>query len=242
MVVPRQRCHEGNALPAPAVRPFRTGVEWNRAVKLPQIGTHTAGRQTMQKCPRCGNEFSGQECPRCGGKSKPSAAEIDEAVGKYLYLGFTGLAGTALSTYLYPTVERNLLSVIAGCLFFLPLALHALRGSRKGQASDMNRLKAAYLYCGAGVVLIALMLIMNGALDWAPPRIESSSILEMRITSGKYSSTHHLVLISWRPGRAKEDLAVGTALYAHASVGQRVSVEVHKGLFGLPWYGKVTLE
>jgi hypothetical protein len=106
----------------------------------------------------------------------------------------------------------------------------------------MNRLRKVYLYCSAGVVLVALVMVMNGALDWVPPTVVRSSIVAMRITNGKYWSTHRLVLVSWQPGRATEDLAVGSAVYAGASVGRRVSVEVHKGFFGLPWYRKVTLE
>jgi len=106
----------------------------------------------------------------------------------------------------------------------------------------MNRLRKVYLYCSAGVVLVAVVMVMNGALDWVPPTVVRSSVVAMRITNGKYWSTHRLVLVSWQPGRATEELAVGSAVYAGASVGRRVSVEVHKGFFGLPWYGKVTLE
>lgn len=194
----------------------------------------------MQKCARCGNEFSERECPHCAGSPKLSEEESNKALGKYPLVAI--VAGIAASIYLYPTVERHLLPVVGLCLFFLPLILQVFSSTRRWLTSDMNRLRKVYLYCSAGVVLVALVMVMNGALDWVPPTVVKSSIVAMRITNGRYWSTHRLVLVSWQPGRATEDLAVGSAVYAGASVGRRVSVEVHKGVFGLPWYGKVTLE
>lgn len=195
----------------------------------------------MQKCARCGNEFSERECPHCAGSPRLSAEESNKALGKYPHVAIAGLAGMAASIYLYPTVERHILPVVGSCLFFLPLLLQVFSSTRRWLTSDMSRLRKVYRYCSAGVVLVALVMEMNGALDWVPPTVVRSSIVAMRITNGRYWSTHRLVLVSWQPGRATEDLAVGSAVYAGASVGRCVSVEVHKGFFGLPWYGKVTL-
>jgi len=196
----------------------------------------------MQKCARCGNEFSERECPHCAGSVGLSEEESNKASGKYPLVAFAGLAGMAASFYLYPTVERHLLPVTGLCLFFLPLILQVFSSTRRWLTSEMNRLRKVYLYCSAGVVLVALVMVMNGALDWVPPTVVRSSVVAMRITNGRYWSTHRLVLVSWQPGRATEDLAVESAVYAGASVGRRVSVEVHKGFFGLPWYGKVAVE
>ena len=196
-----------------------------------------------QKCPICGNGLRNGLCPKCGETTRPSQEELQKVLGKSFYLSFAGLAGLAAATYGYPTLERSYLSVIAAFLFFLPLILHWARSKSKRLAADVNRLKTAYWCCSAGVMLIALVFAMNGALDWKRPTVVRSRVIQIRVTHGRYySSTNHLVLASWRPGRATEDVSVGDALYSRATVGQQVSLEVHPGLFGLPWYNRVRLE
>lgn len=194
-----------------------------------------------QRCAKCGNEFRGEQCPTCRETETP-AVQINNALGKLFLPCLIGLSGVAVAIYAYPAVERSFLPVIATVLFFLPLILNTVSSARKRLVADASRLKLAYSCCGAGVMLIALVIAMNGALDWRPTMVVRARIVGMRVTSGKYSSTYHLDLASWRPGRTTEDIAVGSGLYARASVGRQVAVEVHPGLFGLPWYRKVTLE
>jgi len=92
------------------------------------------------------------------------------------------------------------------------------------------------------MVLLALTIAGNGVLDMSPVKLVKTSILRKSVTSGRHSSTHHFFVASWRPGRSTEDLAVVIPLYVRAPIGQSITVEVHSGLFGLPWYGQIVLE
>jgi len=196
----------------------------------------------MQKCARCGNEFVGPQCPKCGAQTEPAANQASVELGRRYYLFIAGLAGVAASAYLFPLVDRGLLPMVALALFFLPLALNAISDWRKSLVMDINRLKIVFLCCRAGVLLIALVLLMNGALDWTPPTIVKTHVLATKVTSGRYVSTRHLIVASWREGRATEDIIVGSAAYSGATAGRQVSLQVHQGLFRLQWYGKVELE
>jgi len=196
----------------------------------------------MQKCSTCGNEFTGHTCPSCGGKPLPSAQQINKELKNYPIPCLVGLFGALAAVHFYPPVDRGSLFVLALCLFFIPGIFHVVSAVRKRLALDVNRLKSAYLYGGAAVVLLALVIGGNGALDSSPVKLVRSSIIRKSITSGRHSTTHHFFVASWRPGRSTEDLAVAVPLYVRGSVGQAVTVEVHNGLFGLPWYGKIVLE
>ncbi len=196
----------------------------------------------MQKCSTCGNEFTGHQCPECGGKPLPTARQVNKALNKYPLPLFVGLFGVLAAVHFYPPLDRNSLFAIALCILFFPMIFHVICSARKSLALDVNRLKAAYLYCGAAVVLLALVIAGNGALDNSPVRVVNSSILQKTVSHGRYSTSHHLHVASWQQGRSTEDFSVGIPLYVRASIGQTITVEVHNGLFGLPWYGKIVLE
>lgn len=196
----------------------------------------------MQKCSACGNDFTGHACPRCGGKPLPSARQINTALRNYPIPAVTGLFGVLAAVHFYPPLDRDRLFVLALCVFFLPIIFHIVSAVRKLLALDVDRLKKVYLYFGAALLLLAFTIAGNGGLDSSPARLVRSSILRKNITSGRHSTTHHLHVTSWRPGRSTEDLAVTVPLYVRASVGQAVTIEVHQGLFGLPWYGHISLE
>lgn len=198
--------------------------------------------RTMQKCPACGNKFIEHQCPSCGGKPVPSARQINKALNKYPLPSLGGLFGVLAAVHFYPPLDRNPVFLIALCVFFSPMVFHIVCAVRKRLPLDVNRLKSAYQYCGAAMVSLALTIAGNGVLDMSPVKLVKTSILRKSVTSGRHSSTHHFFVTSWRPGRSTEDLAVVIPLYVRASIGQSITVEVHSGLFGLPWYGQIVLE
>jgi hypothetical protein len=196
----------------------------------------------MQKCSACGNEFTGHVCPSCGGKPLSTARQINRALKYTPVPSLLGLFGVLAAVHFYPPLDRDSLFVIVLCIFFFPIIFHVTSSVSKRLALDVDRLKQTYLYCGAAVIFLALLIACNGAMDMSPAKDVKSSIVRKNITSGRHSTTHHLHVASWRPGRNTEDLAVPVPLYVRASVGQAVTVEVHQGLFGLPWYGQISLE
>jgi hypothetical protein len=196
----------------------------------------------MQKCSTCGKVFTGHACPGCGGKPLPSARQINRQLNNYPIPALVGLLGTIAANYFYPLLDSNPLFAIVLCIFFLPIIFHISSSMRKRLVLDADRLKKAYLYCGALVIFLALLIAVNGALDMSPVTVVKSAIVRKSISSGRYSTTHHFHVASWRPGKNTENLTVGIPLYVRASVGQSVAIEMHNGLFGLPWYGHISLE
>jgi hypothetical protein len=196
----------------------------------------------MQKCSTCGNEFRSHQCPICGGKALPSASQINRGLKNYPLLSLVGLFGYLAADHFYRTLDRNSIALISLCALFFPMILNVVSAVRRRLARDVKRLKAAYLFCGSALVILALLIAGNGALDNSTTRVVKSSILRKSITSGRYSTTHHLHIASWRPGKNTEDIAVIVSVYVRASVGQPIAVEVHDGLFGIPWYGQISLQ
>jgi hypothetical protein len=53
---------------------------------------------------------------------------------------------------------------------------------------------------------------------------------------------YHVIVSSWRPDKAEEDFTVDPAIFRRTVVGKTVTVELHKGFFGVPWSGNISPE
>jgi hypothetical protein len=125
------------------------------------------------------------------------------------------------------------------CLFFLPILMHIVVAVRKRLLPSFTWLRLAYIYSGSATMLLAAFLSLNGLADRAPAQLVQTSITHKYITSGKTTS-YHLVVSSWRPGEGHERPRVDGKAYHAMFVGQPVVVEVHRGLFALSWYGRIS--
>ena len=91
------------------------------------------------------------------------------------------------------------------------------------------------------LVTLGTLLLMNGGLDRLPAHDVKSNVLEKRITGGR-ARQRHIFISSWRPGVSREDLLVRSPVYERAVVGKTVTVKVHPGYLGWPWYTDVSSE
>jgi hypothetical protein len=87
-------------------------------------------------------------------------------------------------------------------------------------------------------MLVAAVLLINGALDRSPAEEHNQVVLQKYITHGR-STSYNIVFSSWRPGHASEKRSVSPDIYAQFRVNDRVVIEVHKGALGIPWAGKI---
>ncbi len=194
----------------------------------------------MGKCSACGNDFSGRQCPRCGGKPRANAEQIKRSQKKHALLLLAGLIAAIVANRFYPLLDGDRLFAIAWCAFFLPMILSFISAMRWGSILDVNLLKVAYLCCAVIAVVLALLIAANGSLDRSPVRLVKSSILRTSRPTRRYAGLN-LFVGSWRPGRSTEKLWAGVPVSITASPGDSISVEVHEGFFGLPWYGNVKI-
>ena len=97
----------------------------------------------------------------------------------------------------------------------------------------------------AAVAMVGLVaaIIANTNLDRAPATEVRAYVLAKNHHSGKGGDDYVLVVWpSWRAGRDRESVEVGRDIFSRAKVGNTVSVDLHPGLFHLPWYNNVSLK
>lgn len=194
----------------------------------------------MQTCTKCGAEFHGAWCLACGESAPDSVKALNKRVQKRWYLLLAGLVGIIIGDYLYPPLDENPALILGLGLFFLPILMQIVVIVCKRFPINVDRVRRVYDYSGSILILLAAFLIVNGIADRAPVRQVQTSITRKYITSGRYTTNYHLVVSSWRQGQDQERLRVSGKAYHSMYVGEPVVVEVHPGLFGLPWYSRVS--
>src|SRR5713101_8394188 len=102
-----------------------------------------------------------------------------------------------------------------------------------------GRLRTAYVYSSFALLLLSLLPLLNGWLDRSPGSAVRTTVIQKTAVHRGSTTRHRLTVSSWRPGRSVEELVVGAHTYDNAYIGKTITVEVHKGFFGLPWYGNV---
>jgi hypothetical protein len=193
----------------------------------------------MPKCANCGNEFHDGPCHKCGKDSASSLRATNKQLQRYSYLLIGGLAGTLVATRFYPPLDIGRLLIFAIGIFFLPVLAHVILSIKKRLTSNADRMRSAYKYCGALSVLLAGVLFLNGALDHSPVNPTRTSILRKTLSRGR-STSRYLIVASWRPDRFEEKLQVNRDTYQRFRTGAPVVIEIHRGLFGIPWYGQIS--
>ena len=139
-----------------------------------------------------------------------------------------GLFGGILAYSVYPLLDGRY--VLMGVVFLLFLL-----------AGQVPRAAA---YSGLALALLAATLFLNGALDQRPAAEIKTTVIRKAMMTGsqKFGTHYHVVVSSWRPGRNQEDFDVDPSIYWRAAVGRPATLELHKGYFGLPWYGSISPE
>lgn len=165
---------------------------------------------------------------------------LNKQVQKYSLLLLAGLVGIIIADYSYPLLDENVPLAAGLCLFFSPIILQIALIVCRRLSSNIDRLRRAYIYSSGVLILLAAFLALNGVADRAPARRVQTSIARKYISSGRYTTSYHLVVSSWRPGEAYERLRVDGETYHAMFVGEPVAVEVHRGLFALPWYRRIS--
>jgi hypothetical protein len=171
----------------------------------------------------------------------PSTRALNKQLQPALYLLMIGLVSVLLAGSFYPPLDLNALMFLGMALFLLPLLAHIVVHVRNRLAANVGRLRRFYLWAGAVLIGMGVVLGFNGLADGAPPRLVRTSITRKHVTNrGRGRGAYVLTLASWRPGRAAEEIFVNSAEYHSLQVGDQVVIDVHAGLFRVPWWGRVS--
>ncbi len=160
----------------------------------------------------------------------------------YFLLLVPALMVSLLPLGIYPPLDERLpLGLIIGA-FLLSSVLQLTSIVQRQPASQVGWRRVAYIGSGLALPLFGILLFMNGKLDKSPPEEVSATVIHKIAPIGYREAQSRLIVSSWRPGRSLEDLNVNSRVFERAVVGKRVSVEMHKGSFGLPWYAHISPE
>lgn len=138
----------------------------------------------------------------------------------------------------YPPLEVDgmLTFVAAICLLLAVVGLWMQRSAAGHLESEILR----RIFYGLAPVpwLLAGIVLVNGALDHAPPENCTTSVIAKRAVPGPWAG-HRLVVYSWRDGRRFERLSVTANEYGAFAAGDRITVHVKPGIIGIPWVESV---
>jgi hypothetical protein len=148
--------------------------------------------------------------------------------------------GGILAYVIYPLLDAGPLVAFGLCVFILPFVLKLSSIVRKRLSEDVGRLRTVYVCASFSLLLLSLLVFVNGWQDRSPLSAVRATVIQKTSTRGRGGTSYYVIVTSWRPGRSVEELTVGARTYNNVAVGKPVTVGVHKGAFGLPWYEYVS--
>lgn len=134
---------------------------------------------------------------------------------------------------IYPVMITSF--VILGLAILTSLILKAGKQSAVKFRVVMTVLK----FSNALMAALLFILITNWAFDRSPARQFETIVGSKTISHGRGTTYYVVVSPSWRAGRDEERLRVDGSTFGSVREGEPVIVTVHKGFFGLSWYGGV---
>jgi hypothetical protein len=190
-------------------------------------------------CKKCKLHFEGDRCPQCRTLSARASKNFNKALNKPIFFLLAGAAAALIAGRIYPPLDRERILVLAVVLVVAPILAHIVSYARRRKPADPALPKKAYSWSAVSLTALALAVFLNGAGDRLPARNVQAGVLHKYVYRGRGMS-YSLAVSSWRPGHNEESLHVSAGTFRRVREGEPVTVEVHAGLLGLPWYGKIS--
>lgn len=83
-------------------------------------------------------------------------------------------------------------------------------------------------------VIFAVFVLLNGALDYSTAERHHVFVTHKIENHGR-STSYYIEFDSWRPNKTTEKVHVPYGVYRQFQIDDPVIVEVHRGVFGIPW-------
>jgi hypothetical protein len=146
---------------------------------------------------------------------------------------FTPLDGTHLLT---SSLEYSLPALLVFVISSIVLL--------KGRSSSHTELLTSWAIALIGFPLfgIGATLTVNGFLDPGDPTIHVAEILDKHVSGSGRSVSRRVYVRSWREGRDRERLEVGSDAYARAKVGSAMRITTKTGRLGFEWIADYQME
>jgi hypothetical protein len=160
----------------------------------------------------------------------------------YILLLVPGVFVSLSALAVYPPLDTRLVMAAVLGLFLLPVMPQFLSYVQKRPGGDAGWLRAAYIFSGLALCMLALLLFLNGWLDRSPWSEVRTTVIRKTVLRGGRGTQYELAVSTWRPGRSLEHFNVSSRVFDSAVVGKVVRVPLHKGFFSLPWFGSISPE
>jgi len=187
-----------------------------------------------------GIEVQARPRPTGSHGSLPPGGQSGKSLNPYSLLLAPGLLGGILAYVVYPPLDAGPLVAFGLCVFLLPFVLKLSSMVRNRLGEDVGRLRTAYVCASFALLLLSLLVLVNGWQDRSPRSAVRATVIQKTYSRGRGGTSYSVIVSSWRPGRSVEELRVGVRTYNNVVVGKPITVGVHKGAFGLPWYEYVS--
>jgi hypothetical protein len=198
------------------------------------------GVAIMQKDLTSGIEVQVRQRPAGSDGSLQPSAQVTKSLNHYSLLLAPGVLAGLLAYVIYPPLDAGPLVAFGMCLLLLPFVLQLSSIVRNRGSEDVDRLRTAFVCASLALLLLSLMVLLNGWRDRSPQSAVRATVIQKTSTRHRSTTSYRVTVTSWRSGRSVEELTVGARTYNNAVIGKPVTVGVHKGAFGLPWYGDVS--
>jgi hypothetical protein len=188
----------------------------------------------MKHCLNCGAERDADVCDSCGLNS--SAAELalrGKLLNRTAFFVLGALAFVAASSR-YPALELDGILIFIGALFFTTLGLAIWLERRALRHAEVEALRRIYYGLIPLPWLLSTLLLINGALDRAPPQMQEARVIG-KFSMGGALPSRRLIVTSWREGHRIERVPVDRGDYDRFSPGDLIEVRVEDGLVSIPW-------
>ncbi|HWW51304.1 MAG TPA: hypothetical protein VN044_06175 [Verrucomicrobiae bacterium] len=193
----------------------------------------------MTRCLNCGSERDADVCAFCGLNSSAAEFSLRRRLLNRTAIFLLGALAFVVASGRYPALELDAIMIFIGVLFFLTLGVAVWVERRALRHAEVEALKRIYYGLIPVPWLLSILLLANGALDRAPPRLEETRVVEKFAMPGPVPS-RRLVVTSWRAGRRFERLPVDRSDFDRFTSGDFVRVRVEEGLVGIPWVAGVS--
>jgi hypothetical protein len=193
----------------------------------------------MTRCLNCGSERDADVCAFCGLNSSAAEFSLRRRLLNRTAVFLLGALAFVAASGRYPALELDAIMIFIGVLFFLTLGVAMWVERRALRHAEVEALKRIYYGLIPVPWLLSALLLANGSLDRAPPRLEQTRVVGKFSMPGPVPS-RRLVVTSWRAGRRFERIPVDRSDFDRFTSGDLVIVKVKDGLVGISWVAGVS--
>jgi hypothetical protein len=204
----------------------------------------SAVEDAAQACPKCKTTFQDATCPNCDGEALSPTQTAANALRPYQIVNALTFVFVVAICWGYPLLDRTKFFLIGTALIGAPNMAFYLRNAFADPLSafDLSIAKKLQVCAGIALAVFLILLVCNCTLDRSLTETQATVISKQVVTGRRTNSkSYFLVVESWRPGRTSETLSVDAGTYYGATQDSVVTIDVHKGLFGWPWYAGVEM-